>query len=82
MTYVLGEPFLVDRYKVAVVSRQSVGTHVVGRHGIALQCSKTPAFVVVLDGQGRAVLDMSGAKVPVAQASALCPAIDALIRKG
>lgn len=74
MTYVLGKPFVAGGYTVAVVSRQGVEGRSLGRKKIGLVCHKEPAFVVVQDGKGRAALDMMGAKVPMAQVAALCPA--------
>ena len=78
MTYVMGQPFIVGRYTVAVVSRQAVEGRRLGRQGIGLACHKEPAFVVVQDGQGRAVLNMMGQEVPMAEVAALCPAVTAL----
>jgi hypothetical protein len=78
MSFVLGEPFDVGGYRVAIVSRQVVGGHVIGRGGVALHCTKAPAYVVVDDGQGRVVLDMTGAKVMLEEVSTLCPAVATL----
>ncbi len=75
MSYVLGKPFVVGGFTVAVVSRLVVGGHVTGRHGLAAYCSKAPAYVVVQDGQGRAALDMTGATVALEEVSALCPEV-------
>lgn len=77
MTYVLGEPLAVGRYRVAVVSRQAVDARTIGRKGVALLCHKEPAFVVVQDGQEIAALDMMGAEVSLAQVQALCLAVEA-----
>lgn len=71
--YHLGKPFTVDRYTITIVSRQSVDGRQIARQGVALLCSKQPAYVVVQDGQGSAVLDMTGAKVPLDEVAALCP---------
>ncbi|MCK0097324.1 hypothetical protein MWU60_17230 [Yoonia sp. F2084L] len=78
MSYVLGKPFVAGRFRVAIISRHLVSGHRVGRQGIALHCTKAPAFVVVQDGQGRAVLDMTGAKVAMEKVSALCPEVTTL----
>lgn len=75
MSYVLGPPFVTGGYTISVVSRHVVGGQVIGRHGVALHCAKAPAYVVVQDGQDRAVLDMTGAKVALEEVSALCPAV-------
>ena len=77
MKYVLGKPFKAGRYKVAVVSRQGVDGRSMGGQGVALACHKEPAFVVVQEGQGRVVLDMMGAEVPLADVATLCPAVTA-----
>jgi hypothetical protein len=78
MRYVLGKPFVAGGFTIAVVSRQAVQGHVAGRNGLAAFCSKAPAYVVVQDGQGRAVLDMTGAKVALEEVRALCPEVATL----
>lgn len=78
MTYVLGSPFVVGRFTVVVVSRQTVNARKVGRKGVAVACHKVPAYVVVQNRQDRSVLDMSGAKVPMEEVLALCPAVETL----
>ncbi len=81
MTYVLGKPFVVDRYTIAIVSRQMVGANPVGGRGLALACSKEPAYVVVMDAQGKTFLDMSGAKVPLDMVAARCPSVAKLTHR-
>jgi hypothetical protein len=78
MSYVLGQSFEAGGYTIAVVSRQVVGGQVIGKCGVAVQCFKSPAYVVVQNRQGRAVLDMTGAKVALAEVTALCPEVGAL----
>lgn len=70
MNYILGEPIETGRFTVAIVSRQAVAAR-----GTAFLCSKQPVYVVVRDGQGRAILDMTGAKVPLEEVQTLCPAV-------
>jgi len=78
MTYVLSKPFKVGRYKIAVISRQTIGADLLGRKGVALAGRKEPAFVVVQDGHSGSALDMTGAKVPIAKVVELCPSVKAL----
>jgi len=78
MTYVLSKPFKVGRYKIAVVSRQTIGAGQLGRKGVALAGQKEPAFVVLQEGRSSSALDMMGAKVPFAKVLALCPSAKAL----
>jgi len=75
MKYVLGDPIVSGRYTVAIVSRQAIaGRHRKGQ-GVSGICSKQPVYVVVRQGKGRAVLDMTGAKVPLEEVQAPCPAV-------
>lgn len=90
MRYVLGEPFVLDRYRVAVVSRQRAVGHAVDQGAermpkhrpapkiVMLACQKEPAFVIVRDGQVTVALDMSGAKVDLAAVAAICPDVQNL----
>ena len=78
MTYVLSKPFKVGRYKIAVISRQTIGADLLGPKGVALAGRKEPAFVVVQDGHSGSALDMTGAKVPIAKVVELCPSVKAL----
>ena len=78
MTYVLSKSFELGRYKIAVVSRQTIGADLLGRKGVALAGRKEPAFVVVQDGHSGSALDMTGAKVPIAKVVELCPSVKAL----
>ena len=78
MSYVLGAPFVAGGFTIAVVSRLVVDGHVIGRFGLAAYCSKAPAYIVVQDGKGRAVLDMTGTKVALEEVSALCPEVATL----
>lgn len=70
MKYVLGDPIVTGPYTIAIVSRQAVAA---GRQ--AFLCSKQPVYVVVRDAGKRAVLDMTGAKVPLEEVRTLCPAV-------
>jgi hypothetical protein len=81
MRYVLGKPIVVGRFAIAIVSRQVADARSIGGKGVAMMCHKEPAFVVVQDGQRRAVLDMMGAKVSMAKIEALCPALVAFSRQ-
>jgi len=75
MKYVLGDPIVSGGYTVAIVSRQVVAGRQRKARGISGFCCKQPVYVVVRKGEGRAVLDMSGAKVPLEEVQALCPAV-------
>lgn len=75
MTYALGKPIVVGRFTIAIVSRQALDACRVGRNGAALLGHKEPVYVVVRDGRGKAMLDMTGAKVAQAKVEALCPAV-------
>lgn len=78
MSYVLNKPFVLGRFHVNVVSRQVVGGHIAGRHGIVLHCSKTPVFVLVHTQQHTVALDMTGANIPLKDVHALCRDVVAL----
>jgi len=75
MKYVLGDPIVSGDYTLAVVSRQAVAGKQRKARGVSGFCSKQPVYVVVRKVEGRAVLDMTGAKVPLDEVQALCPAI-------
>ena len=75
MSYVLGKPLTAGRFVVRVVSWQVVAGRTIGPAGVAVHCSKTPAYVVVQDGPGRAALDMSGTRVTLKHVQTLCPEV-------
>lgn len=75
MTYVLGDPIVSGSYTIAIVSRQVVAGRQRKARGVSGYCSKEPVYVVVRKGKGCAALDMTGAKVPLQDVQALCPAV-------
>ena len=75
MTYVLEPAFRSGGYEIFIISQQSVEAHQVGAQGVTLFCRKEPAFVLVRNDRESVTLDMTGAKVPLAQVAALCPSV-------
>ena len=77
MTYVLDKACVAGGVKIAIVSRLLVGGHVIRPDKLAVYGNKVPKYVVVQSGQGRVVLDMTGATVALHKVSALCAAVEA-----
>ena len=77
MTYVLDKTCVAGGVKIVIVSRLLVGGQMIRPDKLAVYGNKVPKYVVVQSGQGRVVLDMTGATVALHKVSALCAAVEA-----